>query len=160
MRDYLFFGSLGLLYIFVVIMVTLHSRCGHYIFVLWFLLLLSFYFFLVCSQPSQIGCLPYFHTWCGLSANVGCRSETYCMRLAENSFCVQKIAKNSRSAHHRTTLLGYIFATMHVSTVGKKLVKQQYLSHASWDRLRSVLSLGHPGFSTSFASWQCYCMAL
>jgi len=85
MRDYLFFGSLGLLYIFVVIMVTLHSRCGHYIFVLWFLLLLSFYFFLVCSQPSQIGCLPYFHTWCGLSANVGCRSETYCMRLAENT---------------------------------------------------------------------------
>jgi len=31
---------------------------------------LSFFlsiFFLAYSQPSQIGCLPYFHTWCGLS---------------------------------------------------------------------------------------------
>jgi len=27
---------------------------------------LSFFFF--SAQPSQIGCLPYFHTWCGLSA--------------------------------------------------------------------------------------------
>ena len=47
----------------------------------------SFYllFFLADSQPSQIGCLPYFYTWCGLSANLGCRSETCCMRLAENT---------------------------------------------------------------------------
>ena len=37
---------------------------------------LNFRFFLAYSQPSQIGCLPYFHTWCGLSANLGCRSET------------------------------------------------------------------------------------
>jgi len=29
--------------------------------------------------------LPYFHTWCGLSANLGCRSEMCCMRLAENT---------------------------------------------------------------------------
>ena len=42
-------------------------------------------FFLAYSQPSQIGCLPYFHTWCGLSANLGCRSETCCMRFAENT---------------------------------------------------------------------------
>jgi len=25
-----------------------------------------------CSQPSQIGCLPYFHRWSGLSANLEC----------------------------------------------------------------------------------------
>jgi len=33
---------------------------------------LSFFFlsfFIVYSQLSDIGCLPYFHTWCGLSAN-------------------------------------------------------------------------------------------
>jgi len=36
-------------------------------------------------QPSEIGCLPYFHTWCGLSANLGCTSETCCTRLAENT---------------------------------------------------------------------------
>ena len=48
-----------------------------------FLLLLSF--FLAYSQPSQTGCLPYFHTWCGLRANLRCRSETCCSRLTENT---------------------------------------------------------------------------
>ena len=28
-------------------------------------------------------CLPYFYTWCGLSANLRCRSEACCTRLAE-----------------------------------------------------------------------------
>jgi len=27
------------------------------------------------SQPSQIRCLPYLHTWCGLSENLECRSQ-------------------------------------------------------------------------------------
>jgi len=31
-----------------------------------------------------------------------------------------KIAKNSPSSHHRTTLLGYIFTTKALSTVGQK----------------------------------------
>jgi len=30
-------------------------------------------------------CLPYFHTWCGLSANLGCGSETCYKRLAKNT---------------------------------------------------------------------------
>jgi len=38
--------------------------------------------------------------------NVGCRSETCCMRLAENTGC-----KNLPFRHHRTTLSGYIFTT-------------------------------------------------
>ena len=42
-------------------------------------------FFLAYSQPSQIRCLPYFHTWCGLSENLGCRSETCSTRLAGNT---------------------------------------------------------------------------
>jgi len=48
--------------------------CGFY-------LLLSF--FLVCSQLSEMACLPYFHTLCGLSANSKCMSEMCCTRLAE-----------------------------------------------------------------------------
>ena len=63
-------------------------------------------FFLAYPQTSQIGCLPYFHTWCGLSADLGCRSETCCKRLAENTG-----RKKLPFAHHRRTLLGYIFAT-------------------------------------------------
>ena len=65
----------------VVIMAALHSKCGHYIFALRF----HFYlFFLAYSQPSKTGCLPYFHTWCSLSANLGCRSET-CLRYRDGA---------------------------------------------------------------------------
>ena len=39
-----------------------YSRCGHSILQLWFL---SSFFLLAYSQRSQIGCLPYFHSWCG-----------------------------------------------------------------------------------------------
>jgi len=73
----------------------------------------SFYlllFFLAYSQPSQIGCLPYFHTWCGLSANLGC-SVWNVLHAACWKYRTQKIAKSSPSGHHRTTLSGYIFAT-------------------------------------------------
>jgi len=80
-------------------MATLHSRFGHYIFALWFLL--SFFFsFLAESQPSEIGCLPYFHTWCGLSTNLRCRSETCCTRLAENTWC-----KNHQKFGHLHTIV-------------------------------------------------------
>jgi len=104
-------------------------------------------FFLAQSQPSQIGCLPYCHTWCGLSANLECRSETCCTRLAENTW-MQKIAICT-PLHN---LSGYIFATKAHINNRKKLVKQQYLLHMSpqygklrptngWDRF---VSLGHP----------------
>ena len=35
-------------------------------------------FFIACSQRSQTGCLPHFHTWRGLSANLECMSELCC----------------------------------------------------------------------------------
>jgi len=38
-----------------------------------------------------------------------------------------KIAKNSPSGHHRTTLSGYIFATKALIDNQKKIAKQQYL---------------------------------
>jgi len=54
--------------------------------------------------------VPYLHTQCGLSANLGRLSETCCTRLSGNTGR-KKIAKNSPSGRHRTTLSGYIFAT-------------------------------------------------
>jgi len=69
------------------------SSCG-------FLFLL---FFVALSQRSEIGCLPYFHTWCGLSADLECRSETCSLKNTGR--------KKSPSVHHPTTLSGYIFAT-------------------------------------------------
>jgi len=58
------------------------------------------------TPALDIGCLPYFHTWCSLSANLGCRSETCCTRPAENTG-----RKKSPSEHHRATLSGYMLAT-------------------------------------------------
>jgi len=46
-------------------------------------------------------------------------------------YMTQNIAKNSPSAHYRTTLSGYIFAIKAHIDNWKKLVKQQYLSHTS-----------------------------
>jgi len=121
-------------------------RTISYIFVLWF-----FFYLLFSSpnlmQPSQIGCLPYFQTWCGLSANLECRSEMCCTRLAGNAE-----PKKSPSGHLRTTLSVVSLQLRYVSTIRKKLIKQQYLLHMSsqygelrptnrWDLFES---LGHP----------------
>ena len=120
-------------------MVALWNRADHYIFALWFLLsfflcfLLSFFlFFLTWSQRSETGCLPYFHTWCGLSANLGCRSDTCCTRLAENTGR-KKLPKNR---HLRTIVqlcraISSQLRHVGLSTFGKKLVKQQYLLQMS-----------------------------
>ena len=131
----------------LIFMAALHSRCEHYILQLWFLSS-SFFFFLTYSQRLQIVCLPYFHTWCGLSANLECRSEMCCTRLAENTGR-KKLATN----RHLRTIAQFCQAISsqlrHVSTVGKKLVKQQYHLHVSskygelrptngWDRLLSL----------------------
>ena len=47
--------------------------CGF--FFLLFIFCLSSIFFLAYYQPSQIGCLPYLHTWCGVSANLDARMK-------------------------------------------------------------------------------------
>ena len=72
-------------------MVDLWNRADHIYFHA--VLCSSFFFFLAKYQPPQIGCLPYFHTWCGLSANLRCRYETCCTRLAENTG--RKVAKSA-----------------------------------------------------------------
>ena len=67
-----------------------------------------FFLFLAKSQWPQVGCLPYFETWCGPSANLECRSE----RSARGSLQMQDPKKSPKwpSGHHPTTLSGYIFA--------------------------------------------------
>jgi len=80
-------------------------------------------FFLAYSQPSQIGCLPYFHTWCDLSANSGRRSETCCTQLAENTGC----KKSPKIRHLRTItqLCPAISSQLrHVSTIRKNLLNR------------------------------------
>jgi len=111
----------------------------------------SFFLFSLPKLSCQIGCLPYFFTWCGPSANLECRSEMCCTRLAGNAG-----PKKSPKIRHLGTIAQLSWSVSsqrrHASTIGKKLVKQQYLPHMSspygelwptniWDLFRS---LGHP----------------
>ena len=78
------------------IMAALRNRCGHYIFALWFN---SFYLFIPhLISAVEIGCLPYFDTWCGTSANLECRSEMCCKRLAANAG-PKKVASSGRQTN-------------------------------------------------------------
>jgi len=84
-------------------MAALRSRCGHNTFDLWltcgfFFLLLLLLLLLAYSQPSQIGCLPYLYTWCGLSVNLERRSEVCCARLVK----IQDAKKCPKIRHLRT----------------------------------------------------------
>ena len=96
---------------------------GHYILQLWFLSFFFFLFlsFLAYSQRSEIGCLSYFHTWCGLSANLECMSEMCCTRLAENTGR-KHYAKNRHLRTIAELLWGYIFATKAYINSRKKLL--------------------------------------
>jgi len=121
-------------------MAALRSRCGHYILQLWFLsssssssssFFLSFFlsfFFSFClaySQRSQIGCQPHFHTWCGLSANLECRSEMCCTRLAGNTGRKSEWRKKSLSAQICRAISSQL---RHVSTIRKNLLNSNISS--------------------------------
>ena len=91
----------------------------------------SFIFF---SSPNLRGRrLDVYHTSThgvrGPSANLECRSEMCCRRLAANAGPKQspKIAIWAPS-HNCRAISSQL---RHVSTIGKKLVKQQYLLHMS-----------------------------
>jgi len=95
-----------------------------------FLLSSSFLFPRLISAVGDWMSTIYFHTWCGLSANLECRSEMCCTLLAENTGR-KKVAKN----RHLGTIAKFCRAISsqlrHLSTIGKKLVKHQYVLHRS-----------------------------
>jgi len=108
-------------------MAALRSRCRHYIFILLFLLSFFFLFFFpspnLSGRRSEIGCLP----WCGLSANLECRSEACCARLAENTG--RKKAPESRHLGTIPQLCRAISSQLrHLSTIGKKLLSSNISS--------------------------------
>jgi len=102
-------------------MVAKRNRADHYIFIL----VLSFFIF--SSSNLSRRRLPYFHTWCGLSANLRCRSETCCTRLAINTGR-KKFAKN----RHLGTIAQFCRAISsqlrQVSTIGKNLLSSNMSS--------------------------------
>jgi len=113
--------------------------------------LLSFFSFLAYSQQSEIGCLPYFYTLCGLSANLEFRSKMCCMWSLE----IQD-AKMTQKSRHLGTIAQLCWAVSlqvrHVSTIRKNLSNSNTASTCpdnmvnlwptnSWDQFGS---LGHP----------------
>jgi len=67
------------------------------------------------------GCLPYFHTWCGLSTNLECRCGMCCTWLAENT----GYKKWPKIRHLGTIAQLYRAISLqlrHVSTIGEKLL--------------------------------------
>jgi len=90
----------------------LWNRADHYIFILWFLLL-------VLLLSRLISAIAYFHTWCGLSVNLRCRSETCCMQLTENTGR-KKVAKNRHLGTIAQLCQAISSQLRHVSTIGKK----------------------------------------
>jgi len=123
------------------------------------------FFLLSFSSPILSGRrLPYFHTWCDLRANLECRSEMCCTRLAENTGRKHyaKIAVCAPSHN----FVGYIFATKGCIDNRKKPVKQQYILQrspqygelelrpiSSWDRLTS---LGTPSSFQRVSLYSCF----
>ena len=95
-------------------------RQAIYIFILWFLLLSSFFFFpcLISAVGDWMSAiLP--PVWCGLSVNLECRSEMCCARLAENT--PRKKLTKSRHLGTIPQLCRALSSQLkHVSTIGKK----------------------------------------
>jgi len=86
-------------------------------------LFLSIFF----SSPNLSG-RRFFHIWCGLNANLECMSEMCGKRLAENTGR-KKVAKNRHLGTIAQLCRAISSQLRHVSTIGKKIVKQQYVLH-------------------------------
>ena len=102
----------------VIIMVALCKRADHYIFILF----LSFFFF---SPPNLSGRrLDVYHTsthGVGYSANLECRSQMCCTRLAENTER-KKVAKNRHLGTIAQLCRAISSQLRHVSTIEKNLL--------------------------------------
>ena len=87
----------------------------------------SFYLFRRLFSAVADSMLPYFHTWCRLSANLECRSEMCCTRLTENTG-----RKKSPKIRHLATIAQLCRAVSsqlrHISTIGKNLLNSNISS--------------------------------
>jgi len=133
-----------------------------------------FYLLIFClhfSSPilsrRRLDVCIYFHTWCGLSANLECRSEMCCMRIAENTG-----RKKSQKIRHPPTIAQMCRAISsqlrHMSTIGKKLLNSNIPSTCLYNMANFGPLAAEIGslvwapqlISTGFASWQRFCTAI
>ena len=115
--------------------VALWNRADHYIFMLWFVLLLLFFPRLISAAADWMSAiLP--HMVC-LSANLRCRSETCYMRLAENTGR-KKVTKNRHLGTIAQLCRAISSQLRHVSTIGNNL-----LSNMSSTCPHNMVNLAH-----------------
>ena len=107
-------------------MTALRSRCGHYIFVLWFLVLSSSFF---SSSNLSSRRLDVYHTSTHDVVLVRIQNA-YLKCTACGSLKIQdaKIAKKSPFGRHRSTLSRYIFATKACIDDRKKMLNSDIFS--------------------------------
>jgi len=91
-------------------------------------------FYLFYSSPNLSGrkldVYNTFDTWCGPCANLECRSERCCTRLAAIAG-PKKVAKNRHLGTMPQLCRAISSQLRHASTIGKKHIKQQYLLYMS-----------------------------
>jgi len=97
-----------------IFMAALRNRAGYYGFALWFLLLFSSF---SCSPNLSRHRLDI---WCGLSANLRCRSETCCTRLAEDTGRKKSPKKNRHLGTIAQVCRAIYSQLRHISTIGKR----------------------------------------
>ena len=100
---------------------------------------LSFFFpRLISAAAGWMSTILWHMVWCGPSANLECRSERRCTRLAANAG-PKKVAKNRHLCTIPQLCRAISSQLRHVSTIGKTHNKLRPTS--GWDRF---VSLGHP----------------
>ena len=86
------------------------------------------------------------HSWCGLSANLGCRSETCSKRLAENAG-----RKKTPKSRHLRSIVHLCRATSlqlrHISTIGKNLLSSNVFSRCPHNMVNFGLQSAEIGLS-------------
>ena len=95
--------------------------------------LFSFFFLsilfprLISAVADWMSSLPYFHTWCGFSANLEYMSEMCCMWHAENTGC-KKRPKIRHLGTIKQLCRPVSSQLRHVSTIGKNLLNSNISS--------------------------------
>ena len=111
---------IGLLKVFI--MAALCNRAGHiYFHPVVSSFFLSSFFFSSSNLSRRRLDVCHFHTWCGLSVNLRCRSETCCTQLAENTGC-KKVAKNRHLGTIPQLCRAISSQPRHILTIGKKVL--------------------------------------
>jgi len=100
-------------------MAAICNTAGHIYFILWFLLSSSFFPCLISAVGDWMSAVLPHMMW--LSANLECRSETCCARLAENTGC-KKLPKSRHLGTIPQLCQAISLQLRHILTIGKNLL--------------------------------------